>query len=335
MADITHETLLQNLPVSIVVTDNTNTIVYVNEYFKVQFEPHSPGENIADLIPDFPDDYLVEFMRDENRINGFYSTKIIAGNKDSAPFDIALKKFTETQEQFIAMVITPLKEADAIKEEYKNFVNIVSHDLKAPIRSVNMLSDIILDDYGDKVDEEGKEMFALIKVSLGKLNEMIDGLLQLSRVVNRPERFTAINTYELLNEITRELATGSDIKINYGVDIPPINGAFSKIKKLFLALVQNAYLHNDKDNKIVSITFKKEGDQVHFSVSDNGPGIPLQHHERVFEVFQKLVARDDSPFTGVGLSLAKKIVEVHGGKIWIETNEAPGTTVSFSLNNKL
>ena len=222
---------------------------------------------------------------------------------------------------------------EKVEKEFKEYSYIVSHDLKAPLRAIRTLAEWLVGDYADKFDEQGKELVDLIMSRTNRMSDMIEGLLQFSRTMNKSEDKVEININSILEEIIITLKVPPHIQINIKDNIPSIKGEKTKIIRLYTELIKNAVLFNDKEKGMVDVGFKQENNQVIYSIKDNGPGIAEHNRERIFNIFQTLKPKDEAETTGMGLTLANKIVEVHNGKLWLESEEGTGSTFYFTIEN--
>lgn len=218
-----------------------------------------------------------------------------------------------------------------VNEELKNFAYVVSHDLKAPLRAINQLSSWIAEDYADKFDEEGREQMALLRGRAQRMHEMIDGILQYSRVGRVREMIEQVDIGRLVEEVIQLISPPDSIKIRVHSPLPVIKGEKLRLYQVFQNLLDNAVKYNDKEDGLVDVSCREEDDFWCFCIADNGPGIDKKYQERVFQLFQTLQPKDQSQSTGIGLSLIEKIVDSWGGKIWIESETGQGCSVLFTI----
>jgi len=224
-----------------------------------------------------------------------------------------------------------MHELESANEELKNFGYVVSHDLKAPLRAIGSLADWISTDYADKFDDEGKEHMRLLIGRVRRMDGLIDGILQYSRVGRVKETIVAVELDRLVREVIDLLAPPKNITVSIGNSLPTIMAEPTRIQQLFQNLISNAIKYMDKPEGKIRIACGAEGKQWKFSITDNGPGIEPQHFEKIFQLFQTLAPRDRVESTGVGLALVKKIVEMYGGHIWLESIVGQGSTFFFTL----
>ncbi|MGA2172649.1 MAG: ATP-binding protein [Sedimentisphaerales bacterium] len=222
-----------------------------------------------------------------------------------------------------------LKELEAVNQELKDFAYIASHDLKAPLRAIKTLADWISTDYADKLDQDGREQLKLLRQRVDRMHNLIDGILQYSRVGRIREKNSDVQLDKLLPEIIDTLAPPAHIKITVETKLPTLRCEETRITQVFQNLLSNAVKYMDKPQGQIKVDCAEEGEFWKFSVADNGPGIEEKHWERIFKIFQTLAPRDEFESTGIGLTVVKKIVELYGGKIWLDSEVGKGTTFYF------
>ena len=224
-----------------------------------------------------------------------------------------------------------LRELESANQELKDFAYIASHDLKAPLRAIKTLADWISTDYADKIDADGQEQLKLLKQRVDRMHNLIDGILQYSRVGRVREKNVNVQLDKLLPEIIDILAPPANIKITVETELPTIKCEETRITQVFQNLLSNAVKYMDKPDGSIRVGCSEEGEFWKFSVADNGPGIEKQHWERIFKIFQTLAPRDEFESTGIGLTVVKKIVEIYGGRIWLDSEFGKGTTFFFTF----
>jgi signal transduction histidine kinase len=223
-----------------------------------------------------------------------------------------------------------MQELRAANEELGNFAYVASHDLKAPLRGIGSLAQWIVADYGDRLDDAGREQMALLLGRVHRMDRLIDGVLQVSRVGRTEEPPEPVDLGALVHETVDLLAPPPHVTVDVG-PLPTLRMDRTRAQQLFQNLLSNAIRCNDKPQGRIVVSCNEAGGERRYSVADNGPGIEPRHYERVFQMFQTLDARDEDRGTGVGLALVRKIVELHGGRIWIESEPGRGCTFHFTL----
>jgi signal transduction histidine kinase len=224
-----------------------------------------------------------------------------------------------------------LHDLESANEELKNFGYVVSHDLKAPLRAIGSLANWISTDYADKFDDEGKEHMRLLISRVHRMDGLIDGILQYSRVGRVKEVAVAVDLDRLVREVVDLLSPPPSIVVTIENPLPTVMVEPTRIQQVFQNLLSNAIKYMDKPEGGIRIACSAEDGQWKFSITDNGPGIDQQHFNKIFQLFQTLAPRDRVESTGVGLALVKKIVEIYGGRIWLESSVGRGSTFFFTL----
>ncbi len=224
-----------------------------------------------------------------------------------------------------------LHELESVNQELKDFAYIASHDLKAPLRAIKTLAEWISTDYADKLDQDGQEQLRLLGQRVDRMHNLIEGILQYSRVGRVKEKLVEVNLGTLVPEIIDMVAPPDNISVTIESELPTIWCEETRITQVFQNLLSNAIKYMDKPEGAVKIGCTEQDNFWKFSVADNGPGIEQKHFERIFKIFQTLSARDEFESTGIGLTVIKKIVELYGGRIWLESEIGKGTTFFFTL----
>lgn len=219
-------------------------------------------------------------------------------------------------------------------EKLEEFSHVVSHDLKEPLRTIEAFSGFLLEDYADRLEEEGVEYLNTLRRTSSRMRDLINDLLSLARVHVDSASYERINTQRLLEEIQEDLdARLRGVNLQVAEDLPPVRGSRVRIGELFSNLIVNAIKYNDKALPTVRVAWAQNGrsDSVTFSVEDNGIGIETRYQERIFGIFEKLNPREDYEGTGAGLAICKRIVEEHGGRIWVNSEVGKGSTFCFTI----
>lgn len=228
-----------------------------------------------------------------------------------------------------------LQDLKNTNQELNDFAYIVSHDLKAPLRGIGLLSEWLLNDYADKFDEEGKGLVNRLINRVKKLQNLIDGILEYSRVGRIREDKIQIDLNDLVRDVIETLAPNKNIQIEITKPLPIIYGEKVKLEQVFQNLLSNAIKFIDKPQGQILVDCTEEDDYWQISVTDNGIGIEEKYFTKIFQIFQKLSTTDDSESTGIGLSIVKKIVEMYGGSIWLESTVNQGSTFFFTIKKTL
>ncbi|MBW4599994.1 MAG: histidine kinase [Calothrix sp. FI2-JRJ7] len=246
-----------------------------------------------------------------------------------------LRQYKEHLEEIVQTRTVELELANAqlrsANQELNDFAYVVSHDLKAPLRGITSLSEWLLADYGEEFDEEGKKIVNLMISRVQRLHQLIDDILKYSRVGRAKVEKKHINLNKVVSELVGVLNIPENIKVEIPNQLPTIFCDKTRIEQLFQNLISNAIKFIDKPEGLIKISYVDEREYYKFSVADNGIGIESQHFEKIFQLFQKLTSLQDSDSTGVGLALVKKIVELHDGKVWVESKVGVGSSFVFTI----
>ena len=224
-----------------------------------------------------------------------------------------------------------LRRIAAINEELSHFAYVVSHDLKAPLRGIRLLTEWLCTDYSDQLGAEAKENLDLLQNRVDRMYNLIEGVLQYSRVGRIKEDKTDVDLNELLPQIIDTIAPPEHVTICVEGPLPNVEGEPTRITQVFQNLLSNAVKYMDKPVGRIVVACEDAGEAWRFRIADNGPGIEERYFDRIFKIFQTLTSRDEFESTGVGLTLVKKIVELYGGKIWLESELGQGSTFYFTL----
>nr|MDQ3072594.1 ATP-binding protein [Bacteroidota bacterium] len=218
-------------------------------------------------------------------------------------------------------------------EELEQFAYVASHDLKEPLRMVSSYTQLLSKKMEDKLDEEGREFVKYAVEGAKRMSALIDDLLEYSRVGRTEIRLEKVNCNNIIKEVLHQLRykiVACNADIQYG-DMPEVNALPSCLVQLFQNLLSNALKFRSEQPPIIRLNAVLEGNEYIFSISDNGIGIEERYFDRIFAIFQRLHDKNTFEGTGIGLAVCKKIVEVHGGRIWVESKVGKGSTFYFSI----
>ncbi|MFC2175763.1 ATP-binding protein [Bacteroidota bacterium] len=221
-------------------------------------------------------------------------------------------------------------------KELNQFAYIASHDLQEPVNTMNAFSDLILKQYGDNLDDTGKEYLNYIKESGLRTRELIMDLLEYSRL-GHSIQMKPLDMNQLLRDVLQDLSaniTKSETEVVVE-ELPSIVGSELQLRSLFQNLISNAIKFSPASRKPkIRVSAKTLDNAVQFTVSDNGIGIEEKYFDKIFAVFKRLHTKTDYPGTGIGLANCKKITEMHNGSIWLDSVKDQGSNFHFTISTK-
>ena len=241
-----------------------------------------------------------------------------------------LKEYQDTLEEKVKQRTKELARSNA---ELEHFAYIASHDLREPLRMITSFLQLLEKRYKDQLDQDANEFIEYAVDGAKRLNDMINDLLEYSKVTSREPILVPVSLEKILDDVLINLVINTNEK-NAIIDhdpLPIVCGDEKLLTMLFQNLIGNGIKYNDKKPPKIHISSKKEDNKYIISIKDNGIGIPPEHLERIFTIFQRLHGIDEYEGTGIGLSIAQKIVSQHNGEIWVESEHGKGTTFYFSL----
>ena len=226
-----------------------------------------------------------------------------------------------------------MRELESSNHELEDFTYAVSHDLKAPLRTVEAFAGFLIKDYAENLDETGKEYLTRMKNATIRMTGLIDDLLSLSRVGRMQTEIALVDLNELIDIIKRDYDTQiAEVKVEIiSSGLPEIRTQRILIQQLFFNLISNGLKFNNSKIPKVWVGYEEKENCHLFSVKDNGIGIEKRYQDKIFKIFQRLHTRDEYPGTGAGLTICKKIVETLGGRIWVESKPGAGSTFYFTI----
>ncbi|SEH12388.1 4TM region of histidine kinase [Natronorubrum sediminis] len=222
---------------------------------------------------------------------------------------------------------------EASNERLEQFAYAVSHDLEEPLRMITSYLSLLERRYADELDDDADEFIDYAVDGAERMKEMIDGLLEYSRIETRGESFESVDLDALLADVQQNLELqidDSDAEITSDA-LPRVAGDPRQLRQVFQNLLSNALEYSGDDPPRVHVGATRTNSRWQVFVRDEGIGIPPEQQDRVFEVFQRLHSHEEHAGTGIGLALCRRIVERHGGTIWIDSEPGVGTTFTFTL----
>lgn len=227
-----------------------------------------------------------------------------------------------------------LREMEQVNTELERFAYIAAHDLKSPLRNIKNLTGFLLESQGSKLDQDGLELISLIEKSSDKLKVFIEGLLDYSKsnsIIKKAKE--EIDIKLLLSEVKGLYGYENPCELHLHTELKSIFINRTCIEQVFMNLISNSIKYNHQDKAIIDLRIWEDKQYYYFSLKDNGPGIPLEYHDEVFDIFKVLSSKDKfgQRGNGIGLATVKKIIESLGGSIHLDSKESNGAKFDFSI----
>ena len=348
-----YSSIIANMNLGLVEVDNEDLVQLVNKSFCTlsgYTEKELYGNKLGQLL--HVSDPKIILVHQKNRLKGISDTyevnvQVKGGQKkhwliSGAPrynekgevigsigihLDITEQyELSEQKEQL-------LKDLESSNEGLQEYAHIVSHDLKSPLRSISALASWLEEDFGDKLGPAGLSQLNLMQDKIASMDQLITGILRYSSIGSEKARFEICPTLELIQQLKATIYWPEQIALRFNGTMPSINADKTQLQQLFQNLLSNAISHMDKPKGQIEIGYNDLGDLHEFSVKDNGIGIPKAYKEKIFEIFETLESGKGS--SGIGLSIVKKIVQLHGGTIWVKSEYGAGATFYFTIKKDI
>lgn len=262
------------------------------------------------------------------------ATRRVAGGDPTASVPIDFQDEVGQLAGSFNTMVTRLREAhdelERSNQELTAFAYVVSHDLKAPLRGIANLSEWLEEDLAGKLGKDQREQIRLLRGRVGRMDALINGLLEYSRVGRVRTPVIDIDMESLLVRVIDTVNPPDQIRVHVTTPMPTCRADELRLSQVFQNLIDNAVKFHPGPQGKVEVTCRDAGDNWEFSVSDDGLGIEPRYHKRIFQIFQSLHPRDDAESTGIGLALVKKIVEDQGGNVWV-VSDKPGQGATFKF----
>jgi len=343
-------TFMKMLPAAAFIKDKDSKYRYVNKFLTDHFFADTwIGKNINNTLPsqkrhftsEFDNQALhevlhnEEFLYDNNNNLRYFETwtfPIQRNKKETLIGGIAIdttnRKLIENQVNYY------IKELERNNKELEEFNYVASHDLREPLRTITSYCELLGEDIGSNLSEIVKEDINFITNATTRMNVLIQDLLQLSRAGRIELEHTLVDLNVLIEFVIKDLElrikeTNSKIILQ---DLPIIYGDAVQLSRVFQNLITNAIKFKSQSDPIIKISAIEKANHFEISVLDNGIGVDKQYFQQIFSAFKRLHSRDEYEGTGIGLAICKKIIERHGGIIWLESE--PGNGCKFIINLK-
>ncbi|MEY7847600.1 PAS domain S-box protein [Natrarchaeobius sp. A-rgal3] len=355
------ETLFRVLPVGVVVADADGSLLRANEtarhlwgggvfdaesveeYEKYDAVWEDTGEPVA---PDEwtmsqvlqgeevtePNVYQIQAFDDEARIIMEHGMPVRDEDGDVTRAVVTLTDITERRE-YQRRLEDAVEKLERSNERLEQFAYAASHDLQEPLRMVSSYLQLIDRRYGDGLDDDAEEFLAFAVDGAERMRSMIDALLEYSRIETGGDPIEPIHLENVFETVIDDLQlrveeTDADVTAD---DLPRVTGDATQLRRVFQNLLSNALEYSGDEPPRIHVDAERQGEEWLISVHDRGIGIDSANHERVFEIFHRLHSREEHDGSGVGLALCQRIIERHGGEIWVDSEPDEGTTFSFTL----
>jgi two-component system, sensor histidine kinase and response regulator len=226
-----------------------------------------------------------------------------------------------------------LQQLESVNKELESFTYSVSHDLRAPLRSLIGYSKMLEEDFKDKLGESGTNTLNIICQNASRMNKLIDDLLEFSKLGRKEVHRSEVNSDKLVKDILHEIAESTKHKASIQVkSLYPVKADPALLRQVWVNLISNAVKYSSlTEAPMIEIASYKESGELVFYVKDNGDGFDMKYVDKLFGVFQRLHKSTEFEGTGVGLALVQRIVFKHGGHVWAEGKVKQGATFYFSL----
>jgi PAS domain S-box-containing protein len=263
-----------------------------------------------------------------NKKGGYtHQDKINIETLSVAFVEVLMRKKAEVE------IINHMKRLAQSNKELEQFAYITSHDLREPLRMITSFLQLLQRRYEDKLDEDANEFIEFAVAGAKRLDNMTNDLLSYSRIASSKRQIKLVNFEEVLNEALQNLKI--PIEENEAVithePLPTIKGDAKLKVQLFQNIIGNALKYRSEKTPEIHISAKKKNDHYVFSIKDNGIGMSKEHLKKIFTIFQRLHTHEEYEGTGIGLAIAQKIVQQHGGDIWVESTPGEGSTFYFTI----
>jgi len=340
---------LENVPSSILLCDAEDRIVFCNSatqrYFPTSSHLLIPGTKFEDLLRAHAVSYVKGigenfegWIAERMKSHRTGSTNVTRAYQDGRWSQIIERRTSDGGIIAMRLDITELKKSEQefqrSNAELEQFAYVASHDLQEPLRMVASYCQLLQRRYKDKLEADANEFIGYAVEGANRMQRLINDLLSYSRVGRKggsPETFPAADAVKTALTNLQGAISDSGAKVEFDT-LPAIHADRTQIGQLFQNLIGNAIkFRRDGVAPHISITAAPENDLWRFTVADNGIGIEKEYLDRVFLIFQRLHERNKYPGTGIGLAIAKKVIEHHGGRIWIDSTPGQGSRFNFTL----
>jgi len=341
----------------IILMDESGTVTMFNPACERMFGYRAAeviGGDVKQLMPppyrDEHDQYLENYQRTRSRKIIGIGREVLGRRRDGEtfPMDLSVGEADREGEVFYVGIVRDvserkrtsdlrehlIEELTASNEERAHFAHVASHDLREPLRMVAAFCGLLAKDYGDRLDDRGREYLTLAVSAATQMQDLLDDLVDFGRLGLEAERSSWFEPDDVLGQVIENLhesvrESGAEITKHR---LPPIFGNAVRFNRLMQNLIGNALKYVAAGvTPMVEVSAAREGEFWLFRVSDNGIGIHPRHQEQIFEPFKRLHANSSYYGTGLGLAICRKIVDGFGGRIWVTSAVGGGSTFNFTI----
>ncbi len=232
-------------------------------------------------------------------------------------------------------VVERTAQLEAANKELEAFSYSVSHDLRAPLRSIDGFSRILIEDYAQELSEDAKRYLDMVRADTQQMGRLIDDLLTFSRLSRQDLKKQTINPTEIVNFVLTDMRLeqeGRPVEIHVD-ELPCCQADPALLKQVYVNLLSNAFKYTRKcDHALIQVGSSQENGEIVYYVKDNGVGFNMRYAHKLFKVFQRLHSADDYEGTGVGLAIIQRVINRHGGRVWAEAEPNKGASFYFTLS---
>ncbi|QCS43453.1 PAS domain S-box protein [Natrinema versiforme] len=344
-----YRTLAEHFPNGVVTLfdhDLEYTLVAGQGFDKIPVDPsEAEGERFDDIWPEETSDALEPALRaalegEERTIELEYAgrewviyTVPITDNRGDVFAGVTMAHDITERKEYQRKLEETISRLEESNKRLEQFAYAASHDLQEPLRMVSSYLQLIESRYADALDEDGEEFLEFAVEGAERMRNMIEGLLTYSRIETQGEPLEPTDLDSVLESVLMDLQfqiEESDAEIET-TELPRVEGDADQLRQVFQNLLSNAIEYSGDEPPRISVDADRKGGEWVISVRDEGIGIDPEESDRVFEVFQRLHSREEYSGTGIGLALCQRIIERHGGEIWVESEPGEGSTFSFTL----